>query len=139
MTELQVETTSDAQRTLVVYPTNVGASGPAIAVLTDTGSYVPIGKSRLRVANLAATAGPLEIRRSQPDFPQGSPIMTPFPANTTSPYLESGAGVWEVWISPPGTQAKTLSTGPIEIPSGERRTVLLLDSAGGPRFVVVAD
>jgi len=30
-------------------------------------------------------------------------------------------------------------TGPIEIPGGQQRTVLLLDSPGGPRFVVVAD
>jgi hypothetical protein len=139
MTEGQVETMVDVPQTIVAYPTNVGMSGPAIAVLRDTTPYVPNGKTQLRVANLAAKAGPIEIWYSRPDLPEGSPIMTPFPPDATSPYLESEPGVWEVWISPPGSQAKTVSTGPIEIPGGEQRTVLVLDSAGGPRFVVVAD
>ena len=138
MTELVVESTPDAPQTIVAYPTNASMSGPAIAVLTGATSFVP-GKSQLRVANLATGAGPLEIRQRQPGSPAGSPITTPFPPNTTSPYLEGEPGVWEVWISPPGSEAKTLSTGPIEIASGERRTVLVLDSPGGPRFVVVAD
>ena len=138
MTEILVDATPDMPQTIVAYPTNVGMSGPAVAVLTGTTSFVP-GKSQLRVANLATKAGPLDIRRSQPDAPAGSPIMAPFPPDATSPYLESAPGVWEVWISPPGSQAKAVSTGPIEIASGERRTVLVLDSAGGPRFVVVAD
>jgi len=137
MTELVVESTPDAQ-TIVAYPTNASMSGPAIAVLTGATSFVP-GKSQLRVANLATGAGSLEIRQRQPGSPVGSPITTPFPPNTTSPYLQGDPGVWEVWISPPGSEAKTLSTGPIEIASGERRTVLVLDSPGGPRFVVVAD
>src|SRR5215213_8972770 len=92
-TELSVEATPEARRTLVAHPSGSGsASGPAIAVLDDTSTWVPFGKSKLRVANLAANAGAIEIRRSQPDFPAGSLIMTPFPFNVTSPYLQSEPG-----------------------------------------------
>jgi hypothetical protein len=140
ITELTVAATLERRRTLVAYPSGSGSAiGPAVAVLEDTSTYVPLSKSKLRVANLAQNAGAIEIRRSQPDFPSGSLIMTPFPFNATSPYLQSDPGVWEVWISAPGSATKTLSTGPIEIPAGQQRTVLLLDSPGGPRFVVVAD
>jgi len=140
ITEFTVAATRERRRTVVAYPSGSGSAiGPAVAVLEDTSTYVPLSKSKLRVANLAQNAGAIELRRSQPDFPSGSLIMTPFPFNATSPYLQSDPGVWEVWISAPGSATKTLSTGPIEIPAGQQRTVLLLDSPGGPRFVVVAD
>ena len=77
-TEVTVETRRDVPITVVAYPSGgAGVTGPATTVLVDTGSWVPAGRSQLRVANLTANA--------------------------------------------------------------ERRTVLLLDSPSGPRFVVVAD
>jgi hypothetical protein len=140
-TELTVTTSAEAPRTIVAYPRSTSGSSAGIttAVFADTGALVPPGKSKLRVAHLAANAGNIEIWRSQPDFRTGSRIMTPFAYQATSPYLESDPGVWEVWLTSSNSSAKTLSTGPIEIPSGQRRTVLLLDSAGGPRFVVIAE
>lgn len=140
-TELAVQTSPEALRTVVAYPRTAPGAGTGIsaAVLVDSGSFTPFGKSKLRVAHLAANAGGIEIWRSQPDFQSGVRIMTPFQYQATSPYLQSDAGVWEVWLTPVNGQTKSLSTGPIEIPSGERRTVLLLDSAGGPRFVVIAE
>jgi hypothetical protein len=64
--------------------------------------------------------------------------MTPFPSGTASPFLEGDPGVWEVWTTAAGSATKTASSGPIEIPESFRRTVLVLDSPAGPRFVVVA-
>lgn len=140
-TELTVRTSVDTPRTVVAYSrtSSGGTTGVATAVLADTGALVPAGKSKLRVAHLAANAGNIEIWRSQPDFQSGISIMTPFPYLATSPYLQSDPGAWEVWLTPANSTAKALSTGPIQVPTGERRTVLLLDGAAGPRFVVVAE
>lgn len=138
MTELIVEAAQWQSQTIVAYPTNVASSGPAIAVLTDTTSLMQNGKSLLRVVNLARSAGSFELRYSQPGSTSTAPILTSSSNNTTSPYVLGDPGVWEVWITRPGTEAKVLSTGPIEIPNIGFRTVLLLDSPGGPRFVVIA-
>jgi hypothetical protein len=64
-------------------------------------------------------------------------MVTPIQYRAASPYLEGDAGVWEVWLTAPGGGARLLSSGPIQIPSGERRTVLLVDTQEGPRFVVM--
>jgi len=136
--DITLETTRSAQRTLVVYPSRGGES-PAVAtaVFVDSGAYDPTGgKSQLRVVNLASGSGPIDIWRSQPDSTAG-PIMTPVATGTASPYLGGDPGVWEVWTTAPGSTTKTASSGPVEIPAYYRRTVLLLDSPAGPRFVVV--
>jgi hypothetical protein len=64
-------------------------------------------------------------------------MIAPIQYRAVSPYLEGDAGVWEVWLTASGGDAKLLSSGPIQIPSGERRTVLLVDTQEGPRFVVI--
>ena len=137
--EVPVEVDTELPQTLIAYPTYPVGTSPDISaiVLADTDGYVPGGKSKLRVAHLAATAGDIRIWRRQPDFASGSPIMTPFPYRAVSPYLQSDAGVWEVWLTTPSGGAKLLSSGPIQIPSGERRSVLLVDTQEGPRFVVL--
>ena len=138
-TEITLETTRFAQQTLVVYPSRGGeTTGATTTVLVDSGTYVPTGKSQLRVANLAAGSGAIDIWRSQPDSTVGSRI-TPVASGTASPYLESDPGVWEVWTTAAGSPTKTASSGPVEIPEHGRRTVLLLDSPVGPRFVVVGN
>jgi hypothetical protein len=137
-TEITLETRPFTLQTLVVYPSPSGkATGPATTVLVDSGTYVPTGKSQLRVANLAAGAAAIEIWRSEPGSATGSRIIPPFAIGTASPYFESDPGVWEVWTTAVGSATKTASSGPIEIPEYGRRTVLLLDSPAGPRFVVV--
>lgn len=135
--DITLETTRSAQRTLVVYPSRGGESpGITTSVLVDSGAYDPTAKSQLRVANLTSGSGAIEIWRSQPDSTAG-PIMTPVASGTASPYIGGDPGVWEVWTTAAGSTTKTASSGPIEIPAYYRRTVLLLDSPVGPRFVVV--
>lgn len=136
--EVSVEVASGGTVTTAAVP--VGAS-LAAAVLTDTNAVVPAGKSRLRVSNLAPSAPGVEIFRTQPDFATPVRIQTPFPYRETSPYLQSDAGTWEVFLAPAGSDGapKGLTTGPVPIPGGGRRTVILLDSAGVLRFRVLAD
>jgi len=107
-------------------------------VLTDTGSVVPPGKSKLRVVHFAASAPPIDIWRTQPDFPQLVTIMFPFRYQEVSPYLQSDAGDWRVLVSsearsggiPLLTDTLFLSD-PITVPAGESRTVIVLDREGG--------
>ena len=137
--EIAVDVSADAPQTIVALPSFPASTTPDVsaAVLADSGAYVPGGKSKLRVGNFAATAGEAQIWRRQPDFPSGSPIMTPFPYRAVSPYLQSDAGIWEVWLTAPNGSSKLLSSGPIQIPAGERRTVLVVDTEEGPRIVVM--
>ena len=65
--------------------------------------------------------------------------MTPFDYQATSPYLQSDPGAWEVFVTRPGDTTKLTTTGSITIPAGEKRTVVLLDSAGTMRFRVIVD
>lgn len=137
-TEITLDTKRFADQMLVVYPSGGGPSAaPAMTVLVDSSTYMSNGKSQLRVANLAAATGAIEIWRSEPGSP-GSRMMSPFPSGTASSYLEGDPGVWEVWTTALGGTTKTASSGPIEIPALFRRSVLVLDSPAGPRFVVVA-
>jgi len=89
--------------------------------------------------HLAPDANGIEIWRSQPDFQTPVHIMTPFPYQATSPYLQSTPGNWEVFVTATGSSAKLATTGPVQVPSGQRRTVVLLDSAGVLRFRVIAE
>jgi len=109
----------------------------AANVLVDTGSVVPAGKSKLRVAHFAGGVGAIELWRTQPDFQTPIHIMTPFAYQATSPYLQSDPGAWEVFATAVGSTVKLATTGSVTVPSGERRTVVLLDSAGVMRFRVI--
>jgi hypothetical protein len=121
----------------VVVPS--ATAGLSVSVLADTGSIVPAGKSKLRVSNLAGGTQGIELWRTQPDFQTPVHIMTPFVYGATSPYLQSDPGAWEVFVTPPGGGAKLATTGAVNVPSGERRTVVLLDSLGVLKFRVIAE
>ena len=42
-------------------------------------------------------------------------------------------------VTPAGSTTKLATTGAVNVPSGERRTVVLLDSAGVLRFKVIVE
>jgi hypothetical protein len=128
--------TANAGDRLASFVASLDAASNALGVIADTGAIVPANKSKLRVTNLAASLGTRQIMRTQPDFPSPVSIMTPFAYQATSPYLQSDPGVWEVFVTPAGGGANVATTGAIDIPAGQRRTVVLLDSAGVLTFKV---
>ena len=134
--QVQIDASAAATRTAVVAPSG---SSLAATVLADTGALVPAGKSKLRVAHLSPNAGSIEIWRTQPDFQTPVHIMTPFAYLATSPYLQSDPGSWEVFVTRPGGSGKLATTGSVQIPSGEKRTAVLLDSAGVVLCRVIID
>ena len=125
-------------------PTNVIAfangGGITARALEDTGSFVPQGKSKVRVINLAQGSD-IDIWRTQPDWQTGIRFQFPFPFDPEpGPYFQSDAGTWDVWITPTSNAATRLhETGPIVIPSGQRRTIVVVDSAGFLRLRVLTD
>lgn len=133
-----ITTAAGALNTVAVVRSSSGSVGSA--VLDDTNSVVPSGATKLRVLHLAPNAGTLQVYRTQPDF--GTPISWQFPFNyqpdpnsLSAPFFQSTVGTWEVRIWQTPTDASGWSTAPVKViiplATGEKRTILMLDKAGG--------
>ncbi len=110
------------------------------AALDDTGSVVPAGATKVRVLHFAPNAGTLQVYRTQPDYVQPVAWQTPFdyqPAPTTlsAPFYQSTVGTWEVRIWQTPANASGWASAPVKVVvplgSGEKRTIVILDQAGG--------
>jgi hypothetical protein len=132
-------TTGGASVTVVIAPdvrrviaATQAASGVGVMALADTGSLVGVGRSKLRVLNLAANAPPLDIWRTQPDYQMPISIMFPY-AYRSGATVESTTGVWEVrvWPTGAGSWSSASSALTIAIGSAQLRTVVTLDAPGG--------
>ncbi|MDQ6886556.1 MAG: DUF4397 domain-containing protein [Gemmatimonadota bacterium] len=112
----------------------------ATAVLDDTGSIVPSGATKVRVLHLAPNAGVLQVYRTQPDYQQPISWQFPFtyqatPDALSAPFFQSTVGSWEVRIWQTPADASGWATAPVKVviplKSGEKKTILILDKAGG--------
>lgn len=133
-----ITTTPGASNTIAAVRAPNGAV--ASAVLDDTGSVVPTGKTKVRVLHLAPNAGELQVYRTQPDYQQPTPWQTPFTYQTdlsspSAPFLQSDVGSWEVRIWQTPADASGWANAPVKVViplgSGEKKTVLMLDKPGG--------
>lgn len=107
-------------------------------VLTDTGAVVPTGKTKLRVVHFATNAPEIDVWRTQPDYGTLIRVMFPFDYRDASPYLQSDPGNWEVVVTPKDETTQLHTTGAINVPANQRRTVVLLDDGeGGIRTVIL--
>ncbi|HEY2165153.1 MAG TPA: DUF4397 domain-containing protein [Gemmatimonadaceae bacterium] len=132
-------TTSDGTiATVAVVLTSTG--GVQGAVLDDTNSVVPAGATKVRVLHLAPNAGPIQVFRTQPDFPTPVDWQFPFtyqsdPTAISAPFVQSTVGTWEihVWQTPADSSGWANAPIKIQIPlaSGEKKTVMILDKPGG--------
>ena len=133
-----VTTAVGALKSLVAVRSSDGTL--ASVALDDTNSVVPAGATKVRVLHLAPSAGVLQVYRTQPDFQQPISWQFPFtyqshPDALSAPFYQSTVGTWEirVWQSPADASgwASALATVVIPLKSGEKKTVLILDKAGG--------
>jgi Domain of unknown function (DUF4397) len=133
-----ISTTAGALNTVAAVRVASGALGTV--ALDDTNSIVPAGATKVRVLHFAPNAGTLQVYRTQPDYQQ--PISWQFPFNyqpdpnsLSAPFLQSTVGSWEVrvWQTPADASGWATATVRVVIPlgSGEKKTVLMLDKAGG--------
>lgn len=137
-TDLPITATRGAGVTAVVESSIEGAL--VARVLADTGAAPVDGKSKLRVVHLAGTAPPVDVWRTQPDYPSPIRVMFPFPYGAESSYLQSDPGTWTVFVtSTTDWNTRLAESGPIPAASGEVKTVVLLDSAGVLKLRALSD
>ena len=139
-------TSARYQRAFAAVRTSSGAL--AAATLDDTGSVVPAGATKLRVLHLAAVAGELQVYRTQPDYQTPVRWQFPFtyqpePTSLSAPYYQSTVGTWEVhvWQAPADASGWSSASVKVQVPlgSGQKKTIVILDQAGGGVRVEVID
>ena len=137
-TSQAIVTSSGSLSTIAAVRSSTGSV--ATAVLDDTGSVVPAGKTKVRVLHMAPNAGELQVYRTQPDWQTPVSWQFPFtyqaqPNSLSAPFFQSDVGTWEIHIWQTPTNASGWATAPVQIliplASGEKKTVLILDKVGG--------
>jgi hypothetical protein len=144
--ELQLSVVADSTYAAVVVDS---ATVLEPIVLADTGSVPAPGRTKLRVANFAALAGPIDVYRRQPDFDGILTLVFPFTYRLLSNYVESDPGDWQVLIAtearvndvPPDVPPDTLLiVDPVSLAAGQAGTVVIVDNPdGGIDAVIVRD
>jgi len=133
-----ITTTAGAVGTFAVVRALDGAL--ATAALDDTNSVVPAGATKVRVLHFAPGAGTLQVYRTQPDYAQPISWQFPFtyqpaPTSLSAPFYQSTVGTWEVrvWQQPADASGWAGAATKVVVPlaSGEKRTIVILDKAGG--------
>jgi hypothetical protein len=113
------------------------SSGAVVLALLDS-TTAPAGNSaKIRAINLSKLTGAIDIYASQPAGSAGTKLNTTFDYLTLTPFLEKPSGSWEVYYTAAGGSTKLNSTGTFPVQPGERRTVVVLDSASVPIFRVL--
>ena len=107
--------------------------GPPPSQPGDTGAIPGESKIKLRVIHNASDAPPLDVYLSLDDGPLSSPLVEPFRyglgLNPEFPgYVERDPGTWRVRFTADGTQDVLLDTGPISMPAGQVRSVILFST-----------
>jgi hypothetical protein len=147
---LQVQTAVGAVPTVVAL--RFGASLAASAI-GDTNAIVPAGATKVRVLHLAPNAGEIQVARTQPDW-LSPPLIgwkIPFLYDSVhindplaNPFYQSTVGTWDVrvWLTPSqdalGWDGAT-ARATLNLKSGEKRSVLVLDKPGGGIQLSVID
>jgi hypothetical protein len=141
--ELQLSVVADSTYTTVVIDS---ANVLEPTVLADTGSVPAAGRTKLRVGNFAALAGPIDVYRRQPDFDGILTLAFPFTYQLLSNYVESDPGDWQVLIAtearvngvPPDVPQDTLLiVDPVSLAGGQASTVVIIDKPGGGLDAVI--
>jgi hypothetical protein len=133
-----ITTTTGAVSTIaVVHRANDVVTG---IVLDDTNSVVPPGATKVRVLHLAPSAGTLQVYHTGPGSQEPVQWQFPFdyqaePTSASAPFYQGTVGSWEVrvWQAPEDSSGWENAPVKVVIPlaSGEKKTVLILDKAGG--------
>jgi len=112
-------------------------SGIVNLVLMDTTDTPAGATAKVRALNLSKLVGNVDFYASQPDGTAGTQLAPSISYLSTTPYAQKGAGSWEVYLTTAGTTTKVRSTGAFSVDPGDRRTVVIIDSASVPVFRVL--
>jgi hypothetical protein len=79
-------------------------------------------------------------RRAREDDRDSALLQFPFPYGPEpGPYVQSDAGQWNVWITSTSDWSTKLAEVSLNVPSGARRTIAVVDSSGVLRLRVLAE
>jgi hypothetical protein len=133
-TQLLLTTPPAGSINIYAYTTPAGAVNLVLMDTTDA----PIGaNAKVRALNLSKLVGNVDVYASQPDGSAGTQLAPSISYLSTTPYLQKSSGSWEVYLTTAGTTTKVRSTGAFPVQPGDRRTVVIIDSASVPVFRVL--
>ena len=113
----------------------------SLKALDDSNAVVPAGATKLRVLHLAARTGEVQVWRTQPDYQTPIRWAFPFTYNAVNTYYQSTPGTWEVrvWTDSGTAWTTAVNTTRVALASGAKKTVAILDRAGGGIRLEVID
>lgn len=117
------------------YTVLVGGDLAAITLdaLPDDNSAPAAGNARVRLIHGAPSAGLVDIYVTAPDddLALSSPLLTDVDFGAVSDYVDVPAGDYRVRITPAGSETVVIDSGTLTLSSGQVRTGIAVDAAGG--------
>jgi hypothetical protein len=112
-------------------------------VLQDDRSAPAAGNVKVRLVHGAPAAGNVDIYVTAPgaDISGIAATLSDIPFGAASDYLEVPAGDYRVRITPTGTKTVAIDSGTLTLASGQIRTGIALEAAGGgtPLQAIILD
>ena len=102
-------------------------------VLQDDNSAPAAGTARVRAIHGAPSAPAVDIYVTAPgaDLETTIPLLANVEFGDVADYIEAPAGDYQVRVTPAGTTAVVIDSGTLTLSSGQVRTAIAVDAAGG--------
>lgn len=102
-------------------------------VLEDDNTAPGSGNVKVRAIHGAPSAPAVDVYVTAPgaDLSGATPVLTGVEFGDVADYLEVPAGEYQVRVTLAGTTTVAIDSGPITLSSGQIRTVIAVDAAGG--------
>ncbi len=102
-------------------------------VLEDDNTAPAAGNARVRAIHGAPSAPAVDVYVTAPgaDLETATPVLTNVAFGDVADYLEVPAGEYQVRVTPAGTKTVAIDSGALTLESGQVRTAIAVDAAGG--------
>lgn len=107
--------------------------GIALTPLEDDNTPPSAGNAKVRLIHGAPSAGLVDIYVTEPgaDISLQTPTLAAIDFGAVSPYLEVPAADYQVRVTPHGTLDVAIDSGTLTLSSGQVRTGIAVEAAGG--------
>jgi hypothetical protein len=121
-----------------------GIDSQELELFADTNTAAAVGKTRLRIINVAQAAGAVDVyvTTTDADLEEAEPVASGIEMVEASKYVEVASGEQRIRFTEAGTKDVLLDIESIDLPDAGVRTVLLIeaDEGGTPlQSIVVED
>lgn len=107
-------------------------SGAGLLVLPDTVTPPPVNSIGLRIVNVAPSAGAVDVYITGADSTAlTAPVATNIPFEGVMNYQYAGVGAVHLVVTNAGTKTVLLDANASALTSGQVRTIVVIDAAGG--------